>query len=290
VVTRSAVPPGLPAAEAEAALARLAERRAPAFSLDAAWLAALAPALVVTAELMGAAGGDPSASAVHAALSEARLLGPGAPTAVLVMRPRTLCDALEAVGHLAAAAGAEETGAALLAALRARLRAVARAVAPAPRPRPRVLSLEGLRPLTAGGHWLPEMKALAGGRDELQEPGCPAERLRWETVLSYDADVLLLIPCNPSAEATLGELAALAAQPGFWALRAVRAGAVYVLHHAPFSRPGPRLVEGVETLARVLHPDLVAGPLLPGAALKLVVPPGGRCRPHQLRNHFVPYE
>ena len=61
--------------------------------------------------------------------------------------------------------------------------------------RPRVLSLEGLRPLAVGGHWLPEMKALAGGVDDLQEPGAPAERLRWEQVLSYAPEVLILAPC-----------------------------------------------------------------------------------------------
>ena len=89
--------------------------------------------------------------------------------------------------------------------------------------RPKVLSLEGLSPLLAAGHWLPEMKALAGGRDELHEPGAAATRLRWEQVLAYAPDVLLLpLSVNTQAEAALAEVAALASQPGWWALPAVQ--------------------------------------------------------------------
>ena len=278
----------LPAAEAARELRSLADRRLPAVSLDCAWLAAAAPAVVITQELCGAAGGDPRASAVHACLHRAALLGAGSPTAVLVVRPRTLCDALEAIEHVGCAVGAEAAALALLRSLRGRLRAVCSAVAGVARPR--VLSLEGLRPLLAGGHWLPEMKALAGGRDELQEAGARAEALRWETVLSYDPDVLLLLPPNPGLEAGLEELAWLAAQPGFWALSCVRERRVYLLQHGWFSVPGPGLVSGVEALARVLHPERWAQRLPPGMAVKLALPPGERCRPHQVRRHFEPYE
>jgi hypothetical protein len=65
---------------------------------------------------------------------------------------------------------------------------------------------------------------------------------------------------------------------------------VYILDHTRFSRPGPRLVEGVEILARVLHPTLVSARVPEGLCLRLAVPPGTRCRPHQLRQYFVPYE
>jgi hypothetical protein len=93
--------------------------------------------------------------------------------------------------------------------------------------------------------WLPEMKALAGGVDDLQEPGAPAERLRWEQVLSYAPEVLILAPCVAwSPEQTLAELDRLAAQPGWWALPAVRHREVYIVHHVLFSRAGPRLVNG----------------------------------------------
>jgi ABC-type Fe3+-hydroxamate transport system substrate-binding protein len=288
VVSRSRVDIAtLSSTEVGAAMRLLAERREPAFALDAPWLAAAAPDVVVTQDLC-TAGGDVAASVVARALTEAGLLGASSDTAVLVLRPRTLGEALEAVAHLGSACGAAPAAAALTEALQARLRAVAAAVAPAPR-RPRILSLEGLRPLVAGGHWLPEMKALAGGADELQEAGAAAERLRWETVLQYAPDVLLVLPCNPSLERTLGEVGLLAAQPGFWALQAVKSNQVYILDHARFSRPGPRLVDGVEALARILHPDLVTTPLPAGAAMRLCLPPNTRCRPHQLRQYFQPF-
>jgi hypothetical protein len=64
---------------------------------------------------------------------------------------------------------------------------------------------------------------------------------------------------------------------------------VYLLDHARFSRPGPRLVDGVEALARIFHPTLVTTPLPAGVAMRLCLPPNTRCRPHQLRNYFQPY-
>ena len=304
VVSRSRVDVGhLSSAEVEAALRALTERGEPAFVLDTAWLAAAAPSVVITQDLCGIgspvegpspAGSSAATSVVARALAEARLLGPGAPTAVLIVRPRTLADALDAVAAIGAAVGAEFAGLALQESLRARLRAVAAAVSAdddgnEPRRKPRVLSLEGLKPLLTGGHWLPDMKALAGGCDDLQEPGAPAERLRWEQVLSYDPDVLLVLPCNPSLDVTLQEVGLLAQQPGFWALKCVLANQVYLLDHHRFSRPGPRLVEGVEVLARVLHPERWHMELQPGAALRLAMPAGQRCRPHQLRQFFEPY-
>ena len=133
-----------------------------------------------------------------------------------------------------------------------------------------MLSLEGLRPFAVGGHWLPEMKQLAGGADELQEPGAPAVALRWEQVLSYAPEVLVLAPCVcGSPEETLLELERLAALPGWWAIPAVRDREVYVAHHAFFSRAGPRLVVGVELLAKMLHPSLAADVAMPEGARRV---------------------
>ena len=98
-------------------------------------------------------------------------------TGVLAMDPQRLSEVLDVIVQVGTATGEEDAAIALVGSLRARLRAVTAAVAPAKR-RPKVLSLEGLRPLAVGGHWLPEMKHLAGGVDELQEPGAPAAGLR----------------------------------------------------------------------------------------------------------------
>ena len=158
--------------------------------------------------------------------------------------------------------------------------------------RPKVLSLEGLRPLAVGGHWLPEMKVLAGGVDDLQEPGAPAECLKWEQVLSYAPEVLILAPCvSSSPQETLGELERLAAQPGWWALPAVRNRRVYVVHHVLFSRAGPRLVNGVELLAKILHPSLAPDVAMREGCvvLKFRLEHGKQCRARQLRQYFFPW-
>ena len=120
--------------------------------------------------------------------------------------------------------------------------------------------------------------------------GSSAERLRWEQILTYAPDVLIVAPCNPSLERTLMELHLLAAQPGFWALPAVRANELYIVAHQYLSRPGPRLVDGVQILARILHPSLVDAEAPDGSCMKLNIPQGQRCRPHQLRTHFVPFK
>lgn len=205
------------------ALRQLAEKREPAYSVDSAWLAAARPGLVITQAVCGVGPGE-TPSAVAAALAEAGLLSAGSETTTLVMRARTLAEVLESITHVGAATGASFRAASFKDRLQERLRAVAAAVAAAPRRRPRVLSIEGLKPLVTGGHWLTEMKArslslplsllapggpklrggtppraarlalracptslelqslqvIAGGADDLQEVGSPAERLRWE--------------------------------------------------------------------------------------------------------------
>jgi hypothetical protein len=108
-------------------------------------------------------------------------------------------------------------------------------------------------------------------------------------VLSYAPDVLLLPLSNAQVEGALSEVAALASQPGWWALPAVQRAQVYIVDPSLFSVPGPRIVEGVELLARILHPEHVDLKAPPGAVLKLWLSRGQRCRPRQLRNFFQPF-
>ena len=280
-------------------------------SVDVEWLRRVRPGLVLTQDACERCVGGPGDSVVARALASAGLLGGGAGaegshghgdpengdgdgvgrTGVLAMDPQRLSEVMEVIARVGAATGEEDAALALVGQLRARLRAVAAAVAGAER-RPRVLSLEGLRPLAVGGHWLPEMKVLAGGVDELQEPGAPAVSLRWEQVLTYAPEVLILAPCvSTSPEQTLAEIDKIAAQPGWWAMPAVRDREVYVVHHALFSRAGPRLVNGVELLAKILHPSLAPDVKMRegGGVLKMCLEPGRRCRANQLRKFFKPW-
>jgi len=151
------------------------------------------------------------------------------------------------------------------------------------------MSLEGVNPMVAGGHWIPELKILAGGRDDLFSPGCAAQRLAWATVRDYDPETLLITPCSSGLERSLRELDYLAAQDGWWELQAVRTREVYVIDHVYFSRPGPRVVDGLELLAQIVHPECVSGMIPDGAVLKLALPEGQTCSPDALAHAFEPY-
>jgi len=210
---------------------------------------------------------------------------------ILPVAPKTLCEVLDVIHQVGVLCGEKDKAAALLAQLQSRLRTVARVVTAADE-RPKVMSLEGIKPLVAAGHWLPEIKSIAGGVDEFQEPGVMAERIRWEQVLSYAPDVLLLTPCytgkssDETMEKTLEQLEHLASQPGWWVIPAVQNRRVFILSHEMICQAGPQLVEGVEMLARILHPDLFPMELCTGVCLKLNLEAGRTCRPKQLRQHF----
>ncbi len=162
--------------------------------------------------------------------------------------------------RVAAALGRTEAGASLCERSRSRLERVEALVAGAPRPR--VACLEWLAPLFNAGHWVPEQVAYAGGQDVLGEAGARSREIVWPDLVVADADVLLLMPCGFDAHRAAREAAALRGRPEWHALRAVREGRTYAVDgSAYFSRPGPRVVDGVEILAAILHPDRASAPL-----------------------------
>jgi ABC-type Fe3+-hydroxamate transport system substrate-binding protein len=133
------------------------------------------------------------------------------------------------------------------------------------------------------------MKILAGGRDDLFSPGCAAQRLAWTTIRDYDPEILVITPCSSGLERSLRELHSLAEQDGWWELQAVRAREVYVIDHNYFSRPGPRIVMGLEILAQIVHPELFHDMIPASTALKLELPAGCTCQPAVLAGYFRPY-
>ena len=172
---------------------------------------------------------------------------------MISLDPTTLGEVLADVPRLAAAAGADEAGERLAGEAAARLEAVERAVDGAPRPR--VAALEWLDPLFIGGHWVPQMIELAGGVDLLGLPGEKSRTIEWAELEAVAPEVVVSMPCGLYAEEAAAEtmrhrerLAPLGAR-----VFAVDAAAY-------FSRPGPRLVEGVELLGHLLHPELVPAP------------------------------
>ncbi|HKI99911.1 MAG TPA: cobalamin-binding protein [bacterium] len=178
-----------------------------------------------------------------------------APEARIVALEPTSLEAVWAdMRRVAAALGAPDRGEALVERLRGRLDGIA-TQEQALHKRPRVASIEWIEPLMAGGNWMPELIALAGGDNLLGTAGTHSPVIAWEALRAADPDVLLVLPCGFGLGRTRAEAEALRALPGWPALRAVRSGRVYLLDgNQYFNRPGPRLVESVEILAEVLHP------------------------------------
>jgi iron complex transport system substrate-binding protein len=151
----------------------------------------------------------------------------------------------------------------VVAALRARLADVAARVAG--RARPRVLVLEWLDPPFATGHWVPEMVAAAGGDDLLGSPRARSREVAWDE-LPADPEVLCVEPCGYDLAAARADADRHRDRLERAAPRAIEQGRAWLLHSAFFSRSGPRVVDGVEALAAVLHPDAFPGVELAGRA------------------------
>src|SRR5436305_740415 len=246
VLTGSALNPGMSAAEIDRAVAAQVGSGASLYTLDEANIAALAPDLIVTQQLC------PVCAVSTAQVDGAVRPLPRCPD-LLSLDPCSLADVLADVRRIGAATGREAAAAALVAALAARLAAVRDRVAG--RPRPRVAALEWLDPPFAGGHWVPEMIAAAGGVDAVAAPGDPSARLPWGGAAAADPDIIVAIPCGFDDAGAAAQIATIAGYPEWHSLRAVRGGQVHPVDaNGCFSRPGPRLVDGIETLAEIFHP------------------------------------
>lgn len=244
-LTRSAIPHGLSSAEVDADVSARLRRGESLYTLDEPQLAALAPEVIITQELCDVCAVNFSQVQALAA----RL--PGQPK-VISLTPPNLDGIFEDVRSVADAVGASERGERLLTNLRTRLDAIAQSVRGLPRPR--VFALEWLDPPFAAGHWVPEMIALAGGEEVLGRAGEKSFRVTWEQVAAAQPEVIVLIPCGYSREQTQAEWETMP-KPKLWnELPAARSGRVFALDANSYcSRPAPRVVEGIEALARVLH-------------------------------------
>jgi iron complex transport system substrate-binding protein len=179
---------------------------------------------------------------------------PRQPT-ILTLNPSTVHDVIDDVVRIGDAANRSIEGHRLAAHLRDRLAAVHTRVQGISH-RPRVACIEWLSPLYAAGHWVPEMVQLAGGQDVLAQPGSPSRVVTWDEVLAAAPDILIVMPCGFSVERTHTELFQMMQQPGQWRLSPALAEHTYLVDASSyFSRPGPRLIDGIELLAAILHPS-----------------------------------
>jgi iron complex transport system substrate-binding protein len=136
--------------------------------------------------------------------------------------------------------------------------------------RPRVGFLEWLQPFYVGGHWVPEMIERAGGEDIFGGKGKPSFRVPLEDIIAAAPEILLIAPCGYSAEQARNEYRTMAFPQEWHAIPAVRSGRVYALEaNSYFSRPGPRLVTGLEALAKLFHPAIEVTPEAESAVLPI---------------------
>jgi len=250
ILTGSALTPGMSAAEIDQAVSAQVGNGLSLYTLDEARIAEIAPDLVVTQQLC------PVCAVSTEQVDGAVRPLPRCPE-VLSLDPQTLAGVFADIEKVGAATGREAEAAALIQGLEERLAAVRARVAG--RPRPRVLALEWLDPPFAGGHWIPEMITAAGGVDVIASAGDSSRRLTWEQVEAADPDVVIVMPCGYDEAGAHAQMALAAGGPAWQRLRAVRSGRVHPVDaNGCFSRPGPRLVDGIERLAEIFHGALRA--------------------------------
>lgn len=213
------------------------------YEVDELLLARLRPDIIITQDLCQVCA--PSGNELTRAIRDL----PVTPE-VLWLTPQTLADIEDNILRVGDAVGYRPQADALIASNRERIKQVVKAVAGAPVRR--VVFLEWTDPLFSAGHWIPEMIGLAGGHDSLGRNGLDSVRMTWDEVRASEPELIIVSPCGYRLEQAVELAKAINPQPG------IRVYAVDA--NAYFARPGPRVAEGVELLAHILHPDLFAWP------------------------------
>jgi iron complex transport system substrate-binding protein len=239
-ITRSTIPAGASAREIDTHVREAGARSESTFHLDSDALRAARPDVILGQTLC----------AVCAVTLESLPANLELDPLIVPLDASTIEGMFEDLRHVASALGRDDAAARVVKDLRERLAVVAQAVAGLPRPR--VACLEWLDPLFNAGHWVPEQVRIAGGEDVLGSAGERSREILWDDVLAAHPEIVIAMPCGWDAPRAAREAEALGPIPG--------ARVIGVDGAAYFSRPGPRLVDGVELLASIFHPEAVAAP------------------------------
>jgi len=262
VVIQSRIPHDAAPAEIDRLVREYLSRGESLYAVDAQALEELAPDLIITQDLCHVCAASPDDLA-------AALAGFAERPEVLCLNPQDLADVWRDilwVGEQTLRGRAAET---LLERIGERLGSLEQMVAETAE-RPRVAFLEWLQPFYVGGHWVPEMIELAGGRDVLGRIHTPSFRVTLEEIVAAAPEIILLSPCGYGAQRARNEYLSMAHPEEWNIIPAVESGRVYALEaNSYFSRPGPRLVTGIEALAKVFHPSMKVGREAETAALSV---------------------
>jgi iron complex transport system substrate-binding protein len=243
------IDPHAPPAEIDRQVRELVSRGESIYAIDADLLASLKPDLILTQDLCHVCAASPDDLAT--ALTRFQK-----PPRILTLTPHSLDDVWQDIVRVGHATNTVQEAEALAANLKKRVARV-ETVAKQAAHRPRVLCLEWLEPLYVAGHWVPEMVARTGGEDVLGKPCEPSFTVTSEEIAKTDAEIILIMLCGYSAAKNAAEFNAMQIPESWQRLPAWRERKIFAVDaNSYFSRPGPRLADGVEILARLLHPSL----------------------------------
>ncbi|MCI0605566.1 cobalamin-binding protein [bacterium] len=258
-LTRSALPKDLSQYELDAIVSQRIRGGESLYLLDEKLLQELAPDVIFTQELC-----DVCAVSYSTVVNAACKLSTD--PRVVSLEPTSIegiFDTIRAVGQIA---GLSERAEETIAALRQRLARVQKKTQDNS-PRPRAFAMEWLDPPYNAGHWVPEMFSIAGAQEILGCAGKPSVRLTWDQIIASQPEYILLMPCGYSltdivdAEGCSPLLKSISFPDGWWDLPALQNGNVIAVNaNSYFSRSGPRIVDGVELIAKIFHPEILGEP------------------------------
>jgi iron complex transport system substrate-binding protein len=254
-VTRSKIPAALSSEQIDSAVSATLDQEGTLYELDLPLLEQLQPELILTQRLC-------DVCAVSFDRVQEAVQGLGSRPRVLNLEPHSLSDIFENIRTVGQALGRDSAAEALVDSLEQRTDAV-RSGTKGPAHRPRVFCMEWVNPPYCGGHWMKELVEIAGGRDDLSNLHRPSYRIEWARVLEFAPEVVVLTCCGFDLGRCEREGEILARFEGVQGLPAARAGRIFATDgSAYFSRPGPRIVESLEILAHLIHPELFPAPPL----------------------------
>jgi len=257
-ITRSNIPDGISSDQIDAVVSSTLETTGSLYELDLPLLEELEPDLILTQRLC-----DVCAVSFDRVQAAARSL-PSQP-AVLNLEPHSLDDILKNIQTVGKAVGREGAANKLVGDLERRIDFVRQTTKNLSH-RPRVFCMEWVNPPYCGGHWMKELAEIAGGRDELSNLHRPSYRIEWNKVIDFSPETIVMTCCGFNLDRCKSEGDILAKFSGVSELPAVKAGRVFATDGSSyFSRPGPRIVDSLEILAHLIHPELFPPPHLSGA-------------------------
>ena len=264
VIIHSRLPRGASPPEIDALVREYVHRGESLYAVDVAVLESLAPDLIITQDLCHVCAASPDDLATALARFDR-------PPQVLCLNPQDLVDVWRDILWVGEETGRGPQAEALLEQIGSRLGLLEQQLDSSAR-RPRVAFLEWLQPFYVGGHWVPEMIQRAGGEDVFGKPRTPSFRVHLQDIVEAEPEFLLIAPCGYTVQQARDEYRSMEFPDQWNAIPAVRSGRVYALEASSyFSRPGPRLIFGIEVLAKLFQPAVEVSREAEAAALPILI-------------------